>query len=80
MGRISTRQPRSFNQPAPKLGSLSIYEAVGEATLEALKARGHHVRVAKPPLAHPVMLTVDPVTGRKKAAGDPKAKRYARAY
>jgi len=70
----------SFNQPPPKLGSLSIYESVGEGTIETLKARGHRVRIAKPPLAKPVMLTIDPATGRKQAAGDPKARRYARAH
>ena len=70
----------SFNQPPPRLGSLSIYQAVGEDTIKALKARGHRLRTAKPPLAHPVMLTVDQTTGRKQAAGDPKARRHARAY
>ena len=70
----------SFNQPPPRLGSLSIYEAAGEDTIEALEARGHRVRIARPPLAHPVMLTIDPKTGMKEAAGDPKARRSARAY
>lgn len=70
----------SFNQPPPRLGSLSIYEAAGTEVIDALKARGHAVRIAKPPLAHPVMLTIDPGTGLKRAAGDPKARRHARAY
>ncbi|NQU20736.1 MAG: gamma-glutamyltransferase [Candidatus Nealsonbacteria bacterium] len=70
----------SFNQPAPKLGSLSVYESIGADAIEALKSRGHKVRIARPPLAHPVMLTLDPSTGRKQAAGDPKARRHARAY
>ena len=70
----------SFNQPPPRLGSLSIYKAVGRDTIEALKARGHRVQTAKPPLAHPVMLVIDPTTGRKQAAGDPRARRHARAY
>jgi gamma-glutamyltranspeptidase/glutathione hydrolase len=70
----------SFNQPPPKLGSLSLYQSIGEATIEALEARGHCVTIARPPLAHPVMLVIDPATGRKQAAGDPKAKRHARAY
>ena len=70
----------SFNQPPPRLGSLSIYESAGDDVIEALKARGHDVKTARPPLAHPTMLTIDPATGRKQAAGDPKARRNARAY
>ncbi len=70
----------SFNQPPPELGSLSIYESAGSGVIDSLKNRGHHVTIAKPPLAHPVMLTIDPSTGRKRAAGDPKANRHARAY
>ena len=70
----------SFNQPPPEHGSLSIYQAAGSPTIEALAARGHRVKIAKPPLAHPVMLTIDQNTGRKEAAGDPKAARHARAY
>ena len=70
----------SFNQTPPKLGSLSVYQSIGEATIEALKTRGHRVSIARPPLGHPVMLTIDPATDRKQAAGDPKAKRHARAY
>jgi hypothetical protein len=38
------------------------------------------VKLSKPPLAHPVMVTIDPATGMKHAAGDPKAKRHARSY
>jgi gamma-glutamyltranspeptidase / glutathione hydrolase len=70
----------SFNQPPPKLGSLSVYENLGKATIEELKKRGHKVGVVKPPLSNPVMLTLDPETGEKKAAGDPRANRHARAY
>jgi gamma-glutamyltranspeptidase/glutathione hydrolase len=70
----------SFNQPPPQLGSLLIYETAGRATIEALVARGHRASIAKPPLGHPVMLVIDPATGNKQAAGDPKARRHARAY
>jgi len=70
----------SFNQPPPQLGSLSAYETIGQSTIEALEALGHQVRIVRPPLAHPVMLTIDPSTGRKQAAGDPRARRHARAY
>jgi gamma-glutamyltranspeptidase/glutathione hydrolase len=70
----------SFNQPPPRPGSLSIYDSAGIDLLDELRNRGHDVRVAKPPLGHPVMLTIDPINGRKQAAGDPKAGRHARAY
>jgi len=70
----------SFNQPAPHPGSLLLYESLGKSTIDDLKARGHRVRTARPPLAHPVMLVIDPKTGQKQAAGDPKARRHARAY
>ncbi|MCC6124890.1 MAG: gamma-glutamyltransferase [Pirellulales bacterium] len=70
----------SFNQPPPKLGSLSVYESLGRATIDALTARGHRVDIVKPPLGNPVMLILDPKTGRKNAAGDPRANRHARAY
>ncbi len=53
----------SFNQPPPKLASLSIYQAAGDDTIEALKALGHQVEIAEPPMSHPVMLTIDRQTG-----------------
>ena len=67
----------SFNQTPPQLGSLTVESALGRDTIEALKARGHQVKLDKPPFAHPIMVTVDPKTGLKQAAGDPKAKRHA---
>jgi gamma-glutamyltranspeptidase/glutathione hydrolase len=70
----------SFNQPPPRLGSLSIYESVGDETIAALKKKGHQIKAAKPPLGHPVMLTIDPASGAKRAAGDPKAGRHARGF
>ena len=69
----------SFNQPPPKLASLYLYESFGRGTIDALVARGHRVEVQRPPFGHPVMLTVDPRTGAKQAAGDPIAGRHARA-
>jgi len=70
----------SFNQTPPQLGSLTVESALGRDTIEALKARGHQVKLDKPPFAHPIMVTIDPKTGFKQAAGDPKAKRHARGY
>jgi gamma-glutamyltranspeptidase/glutathione hydrolase len=70
----------SFNQPPPQLGSLLVYESLGKETIDQLSARGHRVHIDKPPFGHPVMLTLDPQTGQKQAAGDPRAGRHARAY
>jgi gamma-glutamyltranspeptidase/glutathione hydrolase len=70
----------SFTQVPPKLGSLNIYAAVGEDVLAELRARGHQVNVAKPPLATPVLIRLDPSSGRIDAAGDPKARRHAAAF
>ena len=68
----------SFNQTPPQLGSLIVDPSLPPETVAGLAARGHVVKVVKPPLAHPVMVTIDPATGRKDAAGDPNSKRYAR--
>ncbi|MCR4413824.1 MAG: gamma-glutamyltransferase [Thermoguttaceae bacterium] len=70
----------SFNQTSPELGSLSVYAAFDQATRDELAARGHRVKVVAPPIGHPVMLSIDPKTGQKRAAGDPRAGRHARAY
>lgn len=70
----------SFNQPPPKLGQLSVNEAYGAETLERLRKLGHDVELAKPPIGHPVVIRIDPATGRKEAAGDPAARREAAAY
>jgi len=77
---VTNHHVGSFNQPPAQPGSLLVYEALGRETIDALAARGHRVRVQKPPLGHPVMLTLDPQTGRIDAAGDPRAGRHARAY
>ena len=69
----------SFNQSPARLASLLVYESFGKPTIDALAARGHRIEVQRPPLSHPVMITIDPRTGEKRAAGDPKAKRHARA-
>ena len=69
----------SFNQPPAKLASLLLYEAFDKEMIDTLAGRGHRVQIQKPPFGHPVMLTLDPETGEKHAAGDPKARRHARA-
>jgi gamma-glutamyltranspeptidase/glutathione hydrolase len=69
----------SFRQLPPELGSLRINAGVGEDTLAELKARGHQVTIAKPPVWIPSMLTIDPATRLIRAAGDPQAGRHAAA-
>ena len=44
-----------------------------------LANRGHKVRTTSQPIAHPVMLYVDPYTGIMYAAGDPRTGRRAAA-
>lgn len=70
----------SFRQPPPKLGSLELAEDTAESTISNLRARGHKVTLHKPPVGHPVVIRIDPDSGRIDAAGDPKAKRHAAAY
>jgi gamma-glutamyltranspeptidase / glutathione hydrolase len=69
----------SFNQPPPSLGSLSVYEEVGEKTLANLAARGHKVSAVKGAIAAPVAIRID-TAGKKEVAGDPKAGRRVGAY
>jgi gamma-glutamyltranspeptidase / glutathione hydrolase len=70
----------SFGQAPPQLGSLLIYSEVGSQTIDALKARGHQVKLEKSPMWHPVVLAIDPASGEINVAGDPKANRHAAAY
>jgi gamma-glutamyltranspeptidase/glutathione hydrolase len=70
----------SFNQTPPQLGNLLVEESLGKETIDTLSAHGHRIQFGKPPFGSPVMLVLDPVTGQKHVAGDPKAGRHARAY
>jgi gamma-glutamyltranspeptidase/glutathione hydrolase len=70
----------SFNQTSPQLGSLAVDESFAADVVVDLRQRGHQVMLKRPPLGHPVMLVIDPNSGRKTAAGDPAARRHARAY
>jgi gamma-glutamyltranspeptidase/glutathione hydrolase len=69
----------SFNQTPPRLASLLVNPALGRSSIDALAARGHRIHVQQQPFGSPVMLAIDPQTGRKQAAGDPKTGRHARA-
>jgi gamma-glutamyltranspeptidase/glutathione hydrolase len=70
----------SFGQSEPLLGSLFLQADFGREALEALRSRGHEVSAARPPVWWPCVISIDPATGRKHAAGDPAARRHAAAY
>lgn len=70
----------SFRQTPPDLGSLLLSEALAPAVTRGLEARGHKVKVPKSLAVAPVMLRIDPKTGLKEAAGDPRTRRHAGAY
>ena len=70
----------SFGQTPPKLGNLTLDEELADRIAADLQARGHQVQRVKPPQGHPCVLSLDPATGSKHAAGDPKANRRAGAY
>lgn len=70
----------SFGQAPPKLGSLSLQSDIEAKVAEELAARGHKVSRTRAPVWWPVMITIDPKSGRLEAAGDPTAKRHAAAY
>ncbi len=60
-------------------GTLRVNTAVSEETRRELSRRGHELTTTSDPIAHPVMIHVDPKTGIFHAAGDPKAGRHAGA-
>ena len=70
----------SFGQSPPRLGSLQVQEEIEGRVYEELAARGHRVTRTRAPVWWPVMITIDPVSGRLEAAGDPKARRHAGSY
>lgn len=70
----------SFGQSEPVLGSLSLQPEIGPGVLDELRGRGHSVSPAAAPVWWPCVLSIDPATGRKHAAGDPAARRHAAAY
>ena len=66
----------SFSQPAPQLGSLSLYEGTDEAVAGDLESRGHRLQFVER-VASPVMLQVDPGRGngsggRRSQGGPPR--------
>ncbi len=84
--RFSTGHQQNSFDPNPNrektlgtLASLTLDESVDENVRRKLANRGHKVIIASRPIAHPVMIYVDPNTGMIYAAGDPKARRHAAA-
>ncbi|MGB8854059.1 MAG: gamma-glutamyltransferase [Pirellulales bacterium] len=69
----------SFGQTPPQLGSLVLEKGFDQATVERLRALGHDVTLVAGPIGDPVVLRLDPPTGRKEAAGDPRSRRQAAA-
>lgn len=58
-------------------GSLTLPRSFGDPALEALRQRGHQLRLGRP-AATAVVLSIDPETGEKTAAGENG--RHARAW
>jgi gamma-glutamyltranspeptidase/glutathione hydrolase len=61
------------------LASLTLNENIDESIRNELADRGHKIKTTSGPIAHPVMIYLDPDTGILHAAGDPKARRHAAA-
>jgi gamma-glutamyltranspeptidase/glutathione hydrolase len=61
------------------LASLTVDGKLDEGVRGELAKRGHKIELTGGPIAHPVMIYVDPETGIIYAAGDPEAKRHAAA-
>jgi gamma-glutamyltranspeptidase/glutathione hydrolase len=84
--RFSTSHHEDSFDPNPdrakafvRAGSLELQNEISGEVEKALAARGHRVARARSPIAHPVMLRIDPASGRIEAAGDPAANRHAAA-
>ena len=60
-----------------KANSLTINDKVAQSVRDELARRGHQVETTAGPIARPVMLYVDSVSGVYQAAGDPTARRHA---
>lgn len=60
-----------------RAGSLEVNEEIDASVRDELASRGHQVTSKTGPIATPVMLYADPVSGMYYAAGDPAARRHA---
>lgn len=84
--RFSTGHHQNSFDPNPDraaafvaAGSLRVNTGVAEGVRTELSGRGHKLSTTSGPIAHPVMIYIDPQTGMIYAAGDPKAGRHAAA-
>lgn len=69
----------SFGQTPPQLGSLVLERGFDPTTVERLRGLGHDVSTVPGPIGDPVVVRIDPTTGWKQAAGDPRSRRQAAA-
>ena len=84
--RFSTEHHQNSFDPNPNrtaaflsAGSLQLSRAISKEVQAELARRGHKVTTTSQPIAHPVMIYIDPKTGLMHAAGDPSAGRHAAA-
>ncbi|MHC4682433.1 MAG: gamma-glutamyltransferase family protein, partial [Planctomycetota bacterium] len=84
--RFSTgHQQNSFDPNSDReatlgtLASLTVSDTLDESVRDDLAKRGHKVGTTSGPIAHPIMIYLDPKTAMMYAAGDPKARRHAAA-
>jgi gamma-glutamyltranspeptidase/glutathione hydrolase len=66
-----------FGHTPFQAGSLTVCPSVERSSIDDLRQRGHRIRIGRP-AATAVLLTIDPKSGAKRAAGE--AGRHARAY
>ena len=79
--RFSLNADPNFYKPGAQI-EVSIESRVPQATLDALKAMGHKVRVLPGwgSIGHMQTIRIDPVTGTLTAGGDPRRTGYAMGY
>ena len=84
--RFYTRHHENSFDPNPdraaafvEPGGLRVQKDIGLDVQKGLKERGHRLSTARPPIAHPVMITIDRQSGIIHASGDPEADRHAAA-
>ena len=79
--RFSLNAEPNFYRPGAEI-TVSLESRIPAATIEALKAMGHQVRVNPGwgSIGHMQTIKIDPVTGAITAGGDPRRTGYAMGY